>query len=423
MNEKGKNNYEKYKKNNNVIRIGVIGNENKGKSTILQKISNMDLPTGFSIKTEGLSIKYPELEKYPNLNVVLLDSAGLETPVLNQDENNIINNTIFLEQSRDKLLTEVFLQNYIIKNSDLLLLVFGKLTFEEQKLLNKVKNDIINLKRKEPLIVIHNLKEYGKLNQIEDYIQNILLKSSTFKLKESKEINKSKQQKNWKYYYEENSDSNLPKIFHFIYAQENSEAGEIFNKNTAENILVKCNDITTRKSFDIIQSIKETFCIISETILEKPLRLEDFTDSDNKLIKLNNKGNKIILKKCLTNELGFSSFLGNGFEPKYDYYVNENQFIINVEMPGDYQNTQIRKESQGIYTYIIISGNKINPDENEKIKYINKNRDYGEFNIRIKLEDINIEGNKPKDFKYNNNKGIATFIFDIKTESNVFIFN
>ena len=33
-------------------------------------------------KTEGLSIKYPELEKFKNRKIVLLDSAGLENPVL-----------------------------------------------------------------------------------------------------------------------------------------------------------------------------------------------------------------------------------------------------------------------------------------------------------------------------------------------------
>ena len=60
MVDKGKENYEKYK-NEPIIRIGVIGNENKGKSTILRKLSDFDLPTGYSIKTEGLSIKYPEL--------------------------------------------------------------------------------------------------------------------------------------------------------------------------------------------------------------------------------------------------------------------------------------------------------------------------------------------------------------------------
>ena len=183
MNERGKSNYEKYKTKDKIVRIGVIGNENKGKSTILKRISGFDLPTGYSIKTEGLSIKYPELEKYPNLKLVLLDSAGRETPVLNNKKDlNNNNSIIFMEKSRDKLLTEVFLQNYIIKNSDILLLVFGKLTFEEQKLLNKVKNDMKSLKRKEPLIVIHNLKEFERITQIEEYIQELIKLKNIFKM-------------------------------------------------------------------------------------------------------------------------------------------------------------------------------------------------------------------------------------------------
>lgn len=175
MSEKGKQNYEKYK-DVKCLKIGVIGNENRGKTTILKRISNFELPTGASIKTEGLSIKYPILEDYPNLNIVLLDSAGLEAPVLKYQDNkeqkdeskndeNIgeekkDNSDIsFAEQSRDKLLTETFLQTYIIKNSDILLLVFGKLSYEEQKLLNKIKNDMNNVKRKEPLII----REFDRL--------------------------------------------------------------------------------------------------------------------------------------------------------------------------------------------------------------------------------------------------------------------
>ena len=63
----------------------------------MSKLSQISLPSGADIKTEGLSIKYPELEGHENRNIVLLDSAGLETPVLNKerkiesdsdDENN-----------------------------------------------------------------------------------------------------------------------------------------------------------------------------------------------------------------------------------------------------------------------------------------------------------------------------------------------
>ena len=171
MSNAGKKNYDQYKKEP-IISIGVIGNENKGKSTILKKISDFDIPTGFTIKTEGLSIKYPEIKVQPNLKVVLLDSAGLETPVLDYNNINPDNQDkeIFKEKARDKLLTEEFLQNYIIKNSDILLLIFGKLTFEEQKLLEKVKRDMKNSKRKESLFVIHNLKEFERKKQVEEYM-------------------------------------------------------------------------------------------------------------------------------------------------------------------------------------------------------------------------------------------------------------
>ena len=112
MIDKGKQNYEKYK-NEQIIRIGIIGNENKGKTTILRKLSDFNLPTGYSIKTEGLSIKYPELKEHPNLKIVLLDSAGFETPLLDFAINNNVKKSSqdeeFLEKERDKLLTEVFL--------------------------------------------------------------------------------------------------------------------------------------------------------------------------------------------------------------------------------------------------------------------------------------------------------------------------
>ena len=113
MSEKAEKEYQNFKKDK-VIKIGVIGNANKGKSFLLSKLSQIDLPSGTSIRTEGLSVKYPDnLEKYANRKIVLLDSAGLETPVLIDDDFKEENN-LFKEKSREKLITEFFLQNYII---------------------------------------------------------------------------------------------------------------------------------------------------------------------------------------------------------------------------------------------------------------------------------------------------------------------
>jgi len=60
----------------------VLGNFNVGKSFILQKISDFTLPRGYSVRTKGISIKFP---KNSDSITALLDSAGFETPLILDD--------------------------------------------------------------------------------------------------------------------------------------------------------------------------------------------------------------------------------------------------------------------------------------------------------------------------------------------------
>ena len=76
----GRIKYEKAKKNGVKI-FSVIGNKNKGKSFLLSKIVGRDLPSGFSVTTKGLSISFPTGMD----NVVLFDSVGFESPLLEID--------------------------------------------------------------------------------------------------------------------------------------------------------------------------------------------------------------------------------------------------------------------------------------------------------------------------------------------------
>ena len=144
-----KDGYDIVKSTNNIERlvIGVMGNRNKGKSFILQALSGATLKTGTTINTIGISIKYLD-NKY-----VLLDCAGSESPLLGESAN-------MLEISRDKLFTEAFLESYILRKSNVLLLVVGILSFSEQKLINKINKDLEKLekiKEKKNLIFVHNL--------------------------------------------------------------------------------------------------------------------------------------------------------------------------------------------------------------------------------------------------------------------------
>ena len=77
----GKECNEKYHKNGSVV-VTAIGNKNNGKSFILSKFSEKDIPRGFNITTEGLSVIYPR--KRP---VIILDTRGSESPLLELEDN------------------------------------------------------------------------------------------------------------------------------------------------------------------------------------------------------------------------------------------------------------------------------------------------------------------------------------------------
>ena len=424
------------------IKIGVVGNGNKGKSFILSKISDIELPIGESIKTKGLSIKFPKLENHINRNITLLDSAGQETPVLNNEKNintntninfdnqisNEISNTDSLtEKSRDKLLTEFFLQNYIVKYSDLLIIVVGILTFSEQKLINKIKKTFLKFGKKGQLIVIHNLQSYVTVEQVENYINDTLLKSDTFNLKEEFEISKEltdlkdKKELQWSYYYEPKSN---PNTIHLIFAREKSEAGNFYNQKSIHHIYEILNTINEKEPLNLIKNIKDLFMIISGEILETDINENDIECKDDK-IKLNitEKKSELKLKKCSIDELDMNHFFTSGFEPKYCYYVNKDMLTIICEIPGEVsdENFNIQSDFQNGKCIIKIEGNKKNDISNleKECKKIKNTREFGLYNFSIIIEDFNVDVDNGKLEK---NDGLIKISYPIKVTSSKLTF-
>ena len=435
MNENAKKKYEEFKKEE-VIKIGVIGNANKGKSFLLSKISKIPLPSGTSIRTEGLSIKYPVLDYFKDRKIVLLDSAGLETPVLKnkqelqnkslkrtntkseEDENKENKEKdYFKEKSREKIITELFLQNYIINNSDILIIVVGILTYSEQKLLNRIRTEFIkarNNKNKvqKPLFIIHNLMTYTTIEQVEEYIEDFLLKSATFDLAIGHKISTKEEQKTGEYYYETIKSQ---KIFHLIFAQEGSVAGNHYNNLTLEFLENSYQNVTNLTNFDVIETIKDSFVEISKDILEKtenPITKECFENSNNTLIKLSSKTNGVTLKKCLIDELGFSNLKGNGFEPTYNCYKKDNKIIVRVEVSGN-KDLKASQEHNSLYNIIKVEGEKKkdkDPEKNDDVMFTN--REFGKFSLDIPLSpEFCIKNTRPK---IEDKKGLIIIEFELE---------
>ena len=435
MNENAKKKYEEFKKEE-VIKIGVIGNANKGKSFLLSKISKIPLPSGTSIRTEGLSIKYPVLDHFKDRKIVLLDSAGLETPVL-KNKNELLNKALkrtntkseedinkenkekdyFKEKSREKLITELFLQNYIINNSDILIIVVGILTYSEQKLLNRIRTEFIkarNNKNKvqKPLFIIHNLMTYTTKAQVEEYIEDFLLKSATFDLAIGHKISTKEEQKTGEYYYETIKSQ---KIFHLIFAQEGSDAGNHYNNLTLDFLENSYQTVTNLTNFDVIETIKDSFVEISKDILEKtenPITKECFENSSNTLIKLSSKTNGVTLKKCLIDELGFSNLKGNGFEPTYNCYKKDDKIIVRVEVSGN-KDLKASQEHNSLYNIIKVEGEKKKdkePEKNDDVMFTN--REFGKFSLDIPLSpEFCIKNSQPK---IQDKKGLVIIEFELE---------
>ena len=435
----------KWNKNRNIIKnilnlkekllkVGILGNGNMGKSFLLSRIFDEKIPSGYSVITEGLSIKINQNNCY-----ALLDSAGLQTPLLKSNEmvNQNIDNEGDLKEYenlyKDKTQTENFIQNLILYLSDMLFIVVGKITFNEQRLINKIKNELNNFNsqnqktKKNMLFIIHNLSNFQTISQVKEHIDNTLLKSASFKLKETFDIEKSKGEKEGKriYYIEENTDM---LIYHLIMAREETEAGDYYNNYTYQFLKERFNDFPHRSPLSILDEIKNKFAEWSNDLLEEKIDKDKIIlvkdgDVEKQIIydntpkdgQANNNENykEIVPKACISDELGLSIYRSSGYEPSYVCYLEDKKkLVVKMELAG---NISIEDSYADLYSnQIIIKGNKYdnfennnkngnNKDETEKIKILKNTRKYGKFNLiipfgnEIKLADeepINEEENK-----------------------------
>ena len=526
--------YEK-KKNNETIVVGVIGNGNKGKSFTLQKLSEYKIPKGFSLATEGLSIKYSDLKEK---NICILDSAGREGPLIkmvngevneedfsnenesddekNDNNNNddeeedvkedeIVENKInsnvnnrnnkfvkmnstknaqktykknvnninidninevpplpnqspnsknllhidnlsdnkdlkkmlkydeklseeeddeenIEEYSRDKLLTEYFLEKFILQKSNVLIIVVGPMTISEQKLLTKLKNQSFE----KDLFIIHNLQNYIYIKQVKNYIKNTLLKLRMIHLKKRiyqnidyNNNNNENPSKNKIYYIEEKNKKN---IIHLILANEYSEAGEYYNTTTISYLKKKIEGIEKRKKFAVIEEIQEFLLKYSNELIEENLKRENiFFDQNKNSIKLKNINN-ITLKKYLVDELDFN-IQKDGYLPKYSYVVKDNKLVIKIELPGGGKIKPSLEITKGDYIFkfegekngdLEIENDSKNNEKKIKLEFNNREKGKYVLNINIPQNVIHINNisNKPKLIE--KEKGVFCYEYEVE---------
>ena len=406
--------------NKELLKVGVLGNGNMGKSFLLSRLFNdHSIPSGYSVITEGLSLKFNE-----NIGYTLLDSAGLQTPLLRDDENlnndEDNNNNINKSLYKDKTQTENFIQNLIIYLSDMLLIVVGKLTFNEQQLINKIKKlfNEYNTKKDKKIYIIHNLVNFQEESQVEEHIKNTLFKSASFNLKYIKYFKTyldGDNSFNGRQYLVENDENNGLQTFHLIMAREGSPAGNHYNKFTYKLLNEQFSNFHERKPLSIIDEVKNRFAEWSSDLLEKKIKPEniDIVTGNNKeekiIFKKTDENTEIIPKACISDELGMNIYRSNGFEPSYFYYIENNEYLVVVlEVPGDVKIDSKYADSE-LYEVVVIGTKE---DWVTSKNPIYNNTKTGKFEIHIPYKNyIKIADEKPVSDQESFEKGILQFKF------------
>ena len=411
------------------IKIGVLGLNNVGKSFLLSKIIQGEIPIGYSIETKGISIKYAipnEGEKNSEEvnGICILDSAGFETPLLKEDKKLIktenkegksdpVEDAIKFDEiednlSCDKAQTERFIEQLIISLSDMLILVIGKLTRTEQRLITRIKNLARrNEKNKiRSIIIVHNLAQYHKIVEVEKHIEEYLEKSATFKLKKRRYIGEGKKFFGRNYFVEDLDESEEIQVFHYLMAKEGTEAGNHYNNFTMELIKNQFNNFNKRREINIPDEIINLFSELSTEILGEKMECRK-SDKDQNVIQLVEKEKNKINKKIIHVQNAYIDQDGNylknkdKFEPKYSlhYYKEkneeedeyENYLLLRLEIPGNIVRLTARSTDPKTEKFngIVIKGIKKEDQFIEKSKEdfttISDNRNYEEFTYFIEL--------------------------------------
>lgn len=400
-------NYEKRIKQESVI-LSVVGNYNRGKTWILGKLceefqeEGKEIPQGFSYSTEGISFRYTTKDGDDSKAPVLaLDTKGSSTPIniesilkelepidMNTASNEVKKkqNDIFMKKFKecliDHLATEDLLQLFITQISTVNLVLVSSLTFEDQRLINKLKVRDNN----KTMIVVHNLYQCTKIYEVtEVHIKKRILPS--FKLDKKQFVFDCKKRNNT--YYQEDL-PNGTSIVHLITAQEGTEAGDYYNENAIAYLrkkfetekLKKVNLLAELKTF-LENNLTQYIQTDSKTI-KANLKLESDKSSEPErmVIKLDNIKH-LSLKQVSSDESGM---LQTNIQTYCMYAVTDDKgisrLVVKIESPSRIGVDNIKTKIETVYdqSRIIILGRKT-LDDPEKKDMIHDIRREGEFLI------------------------------------------
>lgn len=380
--------------------VSVLGNSNRGKTYILQKLSGRNLESGYQIQTKGLSLKFHD-------KLIYLDTAGTNIPLLVEKNQQRPNESELQNIQLCQIITNYLLQKFVIEYADILICVIGMLNAKEQIFLNKIKKFCENKKR---LIVIHNLVKCYTCSDIEKYKEETLLKMIGCPLEEKiiPDFGNNKENLFNKYFLEKGHSH----VKHFIFANDDNKSKEIekYNK-TALKYIKTCIKMENKKPKDLLKNFLEHISEKSSYVLKKKItpRIE------NDIIKC--EEGEIIPREIKADELDNLIFIGKDYEPLYRFSKRGKYFVLEIQICSkNYEiNVKHKRDKNTKETVFHIEGKRLLDMSDEKEYFTNKRINFTNFKIspRVRLSDFGIKHIQRKEIHSELKYGILSYIYEI----------
>ena len=235
------------------------------------------------------------------------------------------------------------------------------------------------------------------------------------------DVNQNPQNESKNYiYYEQKLDDETYNIIHLVMANEFSSAGNYYNSFAIDYLKTHLNQFNDLPVFNIPEIIEENLIDLSNSIFNETM--------DKSQFNINQVGGKIIIKyngkisykNHLDYQLQTFNLYNNFIAPEYRYYINNAEFIVELEVAGKTKDVACEFILKNGYYYFNFSGEKIDDvKDNLEIKnyYASSKNNLFKLNIAVSSNDIILKSDEYNLEDIGN--GILVFKFELYQKSKI----
>ena len=253
-------------------------------------------------------------------------------------------------------------------------------------------------------------------------------------------------ERNDKYFTEKvKKNEEVKTITHIILARDScEETRKYYNEPGIKFLKQQLEAETKGKKVDIIQKAMDYLAKTSGDFMEQPLigppkpkkkgdkDKEDEEKGEEKQNiffegkKIIVKDTKIELKKILITEIGESSYLGSGYEPRTSVMIKKSgdknvQLVIDLEIAGEKPKITMKSRNEGEFIYFHCKSEKTIPNAPKTLLSTQSKMKNEIINFRFKIPAENLQIDKSSQkiehfTKKNQYNGIVRVTYDIEEE-------